>query len=360
MKAAEEKAGAEAGKTTVNANVTATTIVKAVKPATKTKIKAKAAGLAKTSNPVKRNAAVDVDNATTSAVKTVKPATKAKVVDPIEMSKPVKGNTAVNENAAATDTVEVVKTTTKTKLKSAANALKTLKSAIKTNQIDADASTAVKTTTSTAAVAKLPVTESSTEPVITTAVVAIVAAPMPAVLESDDEEPTIHGDPPAGFDSGKLQAHIDAELTRWQNQQKRKPHLWGTQVVPVCAENMASDFEAMGFDVDKVKELIIRKEPVRIDGLTQRPSAGSGHCVPDTGPEPPKRVRKPRGQGKYRGLVVYEDRGELLMFPLHSFSRLHLLTYMNRLGSVRRRQAIPYPARRPASLHHQMGQVRAW
>lgn len=181
------------------------------------------------------------------------------------------GNTAVHANVTATKAVKAVKATTKTKTKT--KAVKLVEPAdmpLKQTTLNS-ASNALK------ALRGAPKTNQNTKP----------------------------------------QREINAELTKFQAQQARKPHLWDTQVAPVRPDDMASDFEAMGFGADKVKELVAMKEPVKVDGLAQR-SVGGGLCVPFTGPEPPKRVRKPRGQGKYENLVVFEDRGKSLLLPTAS------------------------------------------
>jgi hypothetical protein len=369
MIAAEEKAAAEAGNTAVDANIAATQSVKTVKPAA-TKpaaIKTETAGPAKPAQPVK--AAI----------------IKAKTVEPVKLAQPVKANT----------------------LKSASNALKALKGAAKTNQdgtnLTTGASTtkpaATKPTTVTPGATKdtiaKPATTTATRATATTATKARTpqatmsmaqAAELiklfrcfqpsaktsavnahvskkhgvkkhgvkkPVVKEPVDPAmiPVYSGQPP--------QAVVDAELTKWLTADKKKPTPWGTQVEPICPENMANDFEAMGFSSDKVKELVVMKEPVKVDGLAQMVNlkTGAGSFVPGTGPEPPKRVRR---AAKYHDLILFEDKGESPPIPLHIFTRLHLLTYVTRLGSIRSSQAVPCRARRAALLYQQMGHVRAW
>jgi len=155
------------------------------------------------------------------------------------------------------------------------------------------------------------------------------------------------------------QAVIDTELTKWLTVDKKKPSPWGTQVEAVGPENMADDFKFMGFSSDKVQELLVMKEPVKVDGLTQRVrlDTGAGSFVPGTGPEPIKRVRR---AAKYQDLILFEAKGESLPLPHHTLSRLHLLTYITRLGPIRSSQAIPCRARRAAHVHPQMGYFRAW
>ena len=270
------------------------------------------------------------------------------------------GNTAAHADVEPVETADMPKPPKPNTLKSASNALKALKGAAKTNQNNDSttmqaSSSAAKPTTSTPAVSNA----ATTTPVVTAAAVSNTVITAPVATAAPPPSPEFHGVPPAGFDSGRSQREIDAGLTKFQAQQAKKAHLWGTQVKPVRPEDMASDFEAMGFGPEKVKELVAMKEPVQVDGLTQR-CTKDGLCVPGTGPELPKRVRKPRGQGKYQNLVVFEDKGMTSSLPPHSFNCLHMLIYINRLGSVRPPQAIPNQARRPAPFHHQMGQIRAW
>ncbi|KAM0708808.1 hypothetical protein Q7P35_005461 [Cladosporium inversicolor] len=78
-----------------------------------------------------------------------------------------------------------------------------------------------------------------------------------------------------------------------------KPFLWGTQIPAVSKEDMASDFEAMGYSSAAIKDLINRQEPIRVDGCSQRPCVGHGKTVAGTGISPKKPKRKAaKGQPK--------------------------------------------------------------
>jgi hypothetical protein len=306
MIAAEEKAAAEAGNTAVDANIAATQTVKPVKPT----------------------------------------ATKAKTVEPVKLAQPVKGNT----------------------LKSASNALKALKSAAKTHQNDTNVTTGQVSASTTQPAVKKPATitpgvtkdiitkpATTNEDQVTATTANIPRATMsmaqaaeffrqfrcfnsstqtPAakahvskkskkrvVKEPVVKEPVDPANIPV-YSIQSPQAVVDAELTKWLVADKKKPTPWGTQVEPVGPENMANDFEAMGFSSDKVKELVVMKEPVKVDGLAQMVhlKTGAGSFVPGTGPEPPKRVRR---AAKYHDLILFEDKGESPPIPLHILTRLH-------------------------------------
>jgi hypothetical protein len=336
MMAAEEKAAAEAGNTAANVNAAATESGKTVKPAATQTVET-------------------VKTAAVKTVKTVKPAaTKAETVETAKTAQPVKTNT----------------------LKSASNALKALKGAVKTNQVDTDDTTVQVTTGIKKPVVNQPITTmpAAAKPTVTMPPVKNMvteakntmsmaqaaelmrmfrcskpSAQTPAVQVIISPERKVF--PPQPF--------VDAELNKWLLVQKNKPSPWGTQLEPVRPENMVDDFKNMGFSSAKVKELVVMKEPVKVDGLAQlAPSAPSGSFVPGTGPEPPpKRVRK---SPKYKDLVIFEDKGTQLSLPPQAFTRLHLLTYITRLGSIRRTQPIPCRARRAALRHHQVGHVRSW
>jgi hypothetical protein len=104
-----------------------------------------------------------------------------------------------------------------------------------------------------------------------------------------------------------FQVALDAELDKWLAKENTKRNLWGTQIEPISAPNMRSDFEAMGFNADKVNAMMGTRETLKVDGLTQRPSAGTGKCVPNTGPLPVKKTPKPKGKGKYEQLKIWAD-----------------------------------------------------
>ena len=56
---------------------------------------------------------------------------------------------------------------------------------------------------------------------------------------------------------------------------------------------MSEDFKAMGYTPAAIKAMMAMKEPVRVDGCTQRPSAGFGRHVAGTGVSPKKPKKKP-------------------------------------------------------------------
>ena len=422
MVAAEEKAAAEAGNTAVNANVAATQTVKVVKPAAAKVNTEEPAKLAKpvkeAVKPVKSVKSVkpSVTKAKTvepvkmaqpvkETVKTVKPAaTKVKTVEPAEMAQPVKGNTLksasnalkalrgaapTNQDDTNDTTGEVPTSTTKPAIMQPATATPAV-----TNDITTKPAATIKTKAATTSATKATATSATkaTATAATSAKVPRATMSMAQAAEfiktficfrSSKKTPFANAhvtkkhvtkkhrtkkrvvkeavDPSSipVFSVQPPQAVVDAELTKWLLADSKKPTPWGTQIEPVGPENMASDFEAMGFSSDKVKELVVMKEPRKVDGLMQLVplNTGAGSFVPGTGPEPPKRARR---AAKYHDLKLFEDNGESLLLPPHTFTRLHLLTSITRLGSIRSSQAIPCRARRAAFLHHQMGHVRAW
>ena len=124
------------------------------------------------------------------------------------------------------------------------------------------------------------------------------------------------------FSNGKIVANsngkpeskqetIDQELEKYLKAQKLKPFRWGTQVEPLSNETMSKDFAEIGYSPDTIKALLMQKEPVKVDGLTQRPSAGFGKHVAGTGVSPAKPKKKPstRGMPKYEALVLFAGEG---------------------------------------------------
>jgi hypothetical protein len=89
------------------------------------------------------------------------------------------------------------------------------------------------------------------------------------------------------------QAAIDSELEKRLKAEKLKPFLWATQVAPASKESMMIDFVAMGYSAAAAaKDLVKRKEPVKVDGTAQRPCAGFGRHVAGTGASPQKKKKK--------------------------------------------------------------------
>lgn len=119
----------------------------------------------------------------------------------------------------------------------------------------------------------------------------------------------------------KKRSTLDEELDKKLQAELKKPAKWGTQVEPIKAADMRDDFKLMGFSSDKIEEMMSTKEPIKVDGATQRPAGGGGMCVANTGPEPTKRRRKPaaRGQAKYEPLSIYEEQNWVLFDPLKGF-----------------------------------------
>jgi hypothetical protein len=425
MIAAEEKAAAETGTATVSATVAPVKAVKPVKPAaTKAKTaETGTAAVNATVAPVKAvktvKPAVNATVAPTKAVKTVKPAVNATVA-PTKAVKTEKPAVTKAKSVEPAVTKAAVKGTT---LKSAASALKALKAASKTHQAETEdpipevatstlkqlAATTKPSTVTPAAdpvstkptstlkqptaitehatvtpavadpvrtkptsktmsmtqaaefmrvfrcskpSAESPVGKALVTPVVTEPVVEEPAVAVPPTEDVEDTTPveTVH--PP--------QADVDKDLLAWLLAHKKKGAPWGTQCVAVGPESMARDFQRMGFRKNKREELLAMKEPVLVDGLTQRPADERFivGCVPGTGPEPPKPAKM---APKYQQLVIFEDKGASISLPPHTSTRLHLLTYITRLGSIRSSQGLPYQgSRRAALLHHQMGHFRPW
>jgi hypothetical protein len=142
-----------------------------------------------------------------------------------------------------------------------------------------------------------------------------------------------------------FQVAIDAEIDKWLTKENTKRNSWGTQIEPVSAPNMRSDFEAMGFDSAKVGAMMGTRETLKVDGCTQRPAVGSGKCVPNTGPLPVKKTRKPKGKGKYEALKIWADQRK---FPPLSKPPLslgtHSLTPSQHGSSSTRSKATPSKA----------------
>ena len=134
------------------------------------------------------------------------------------------------------------------------------------------------------------------------------------------------------FSNGKIVANsngkpeskqetIDQELEKYLKAQKLKPFHWGTQVEPLSNETMSKDFAEIGYSPDTIKALLKQKEPVKVDGLTQRPSAGFGKHVAGTGVSPTKPKKKPstRGMPKYEALVLFAGQGTFPTSPSSIF-----------------------------------------
>jgi hypothetical protein len=155
------------------------------------------------------------------------------------------------------------------------------------------------------------------------------------------------------------QAEDDKDLEAWIKAEQKKGPLWGTQLDAVGPEAMARDFQRMGFRGMKRQELLAMKEPILVDGLTQRVSATTVvGAVPGTGPGKPKPAKR---APKHRDLVIFEDKGTSISLPPYTFAQLQLLTYITRMGSIRSSQGVPYQeTRRAASLHNPMGDFRPW
>jgi hypothetical protein len=345
-KATEENAATQTGNAALKADVAATDMSNIVKPA---------ATKAKT-------------------IKTVKPAvTEAKTVESTKTTQPVKGTT----------------------LKSASSALKALRAASKTHQAateDATAEVATSTLEQPAAIMKpATATPAVADPIITksprkTMSVAQAAelmkvfrwskpsAEMPngeALVAPVFEEPALMESAlavPPVEDAIEItpvrtvhrpQAEDDKDLEAWIKAEQKKGPLWGTQLEAVGPETMARDFQRMGFRGLKRQELLAMKEPILVDGLTQRVSATTVvGAVPGTGSEKPKPAKR---APKHQDLVIFEDKGTSISLPPHTSIRLHLLTYITRLGSIRSYQGVPYrETRRAASLHNPMGHFRPW
>lgn len=91
--------------------------------------------------------------------------------------------------------------------------------------------------------------------------------------------------------NGKPEREHD-DLEKLLKARQAKPFLWGTQIPAVSKEDMASDFEAMGYSSTAIKNLISRQEPVKVDGCSQQPCSGHGKTVAGTGISP----KKPKGK----------------------------------------------------------------
>jgi hypothetical protein len=89
----------------------------------------------------------------------------------------------------------------------------------------------------------------------------------------------------------RKQATIDSELEKRLEAEKLKPFHWATQVDTVPKESMQNDFVAMGYSTAAASDLIKLREPVRVDGCSQRPCAGFGKHVAGTGANPQKKKK---------------------------------------------------------------------
>lgn len=119
----------------------------------------------------------------------------------------------------------------------------------------------------------------------------------------------------------KLQRHIHSEVDEWIKSELKKPFHWGTQIESVSSANMLDDFKDMGFSAATTGDMMKLKEPLRVDGTMQRPSAGYGNHVEGTGEDLEKRTRKPSTRGKkYEALVIFEDQGKSAAVFLHLFA----------------------------------------
>lgn len=98
--------------------------------------------------------------------------------------------------------------------------------------------------------------------------------------------------------NGKPERELD-DLEKLLKAQQAKPFLWGTQIPAVSKEDMAGDFEAMGYSAAAIKDLVNRQEPIKVDGCSQRPCSSHGKTVAGTGISPKKPKRKAaKGQPK--------------------------------------------------------------
>jgi hypothetical protein len=148
-----------------------------------------------------------------------------------------------------------------------------------------------------------------------------------------------------------FQVALDAELDKWLTKENTKRNLWGTQIEPVSALNMRSDFEAMGFDADKVDAMMGTRETLKVDGLTQRPAAGTGKRVPNTGPLPVKKTPKPKGKGKYEVLKIWADQRKFSQLSL-SLGTHSLTTHQHGSSSTLSKATPPKPASLPSPSPH--------
>lgn len=107
-----------------------------------------------------------------------------------------------------------------------------------------------------------------------------------------------------------LQAVIDAELEMWLKKTAKEPFHFATQVDPVSNIDMQDDFKAMGFGSAQIDSMMSRRESILVDGTAQRPSAGYGKYVENTGPVEEKKKRKTSARGKHTDLVIFADQGK--------------------------------------------------
>lgn len=369
---AQEKAAAEIGTAAVNATVAPVKAVKTVKPAvtkaksvepavTKAAVKGttlkSAASALKALKAASKTHQAEIEDATaevtTNTLKQpaaiVKPATVTPAVaDPLT-TKPtstLKQPAAITKPSTVTPAVaDPVRTKPTSKTMSVAQAAEFMR-VFRCSKPSAESPVGKALVTP---IVEEPVVE---EPVVTEPVVEEPAVAVPPTEDVEDTTPvrTVH--PP--------QTDVDKDLIAWLLAHKKKGAPWGTQCVAVGPKSMARDFQRMGFRKNKREELLAMKEPVLIDGLTQRPSDKRFivGCVPGTGPEPPKPAKRAH---KYQPLIIFEDKGASISLPPHTFTRLHLLTYITRLGAIRSSRGLPYQgSRRASSLHHQMDHFRPW
>lgn len=107
-----------------------------------------------------------------------------------------------------------------------------------------------------------------------------------------------------------VQAVIDAELEMWLKKIAKEPFHFATQVEPVSNIDMQDDFKAMGFSSTQIDSMMSRRESILVDGTAQRPSAGYGKYVENTGPVEEKKKRKTSARGKHTDLFVFADQGK--------------------------------------------------
>jgi hypothetical protein len=328
MIAAEEKAAAETGTAAFNATVAPVKAAKTVKPAvTKAKsvepavtkaavkgttLKSAASALKALKAASKTHQAETEDpipEVATSTLKqpaaTTKPSTVTPAADLVS-TKPtstLKQPTAITEPATVTPAVaDPVRTKPTSKTMSMTQASEFMR-VFGCSKPSAESPVGKALVT---LVVEKPVVE---EPVVTEPVVEEPAVAVPPTEDVEDTTPvkTVH--PP--------QADVDKDLLAWLLAHKKKGAPWGTQCVAVGPESMARDFQRMGFRKNKREELLAMKEPVLVDGLTQRPADERFivGCVPGTGPEPPKPAKR---APKYQQLVIFEDKGASISLPPHA------------------------------------------
>jgi hypothetical protein len=236
---------------------------------------------------------------------TTKPSTVTPAADPVS-TKPtsiLKQPTAITEPATVTPAVaDPVRTKPTSKTMSMTQAAEFMR-VFRCSKPSAESPVGKALVTP---VVEEPVVE---EPVVTEPVVEEPAVAVPPTEDVEDTTPVKIVHPP--------QADVDKDLLAWLLAHKKKGAPWGTQCVAVGPESMARDFQRMGFRKNKREELLAMKEPVLVDGLTQRPADKMFivGCVPGTGPEPPKPAKR---APKYQQLVIFEDKGASISLPPHT------------------------------------------